>query len=155
MFGFDHERGLAEEVIEGFREFVVADLEDALIDGEDDDASWAIGFVADVEGLTWEALFGGEKSDGEPAFFEIGFEGDGGVAERGHEDFFGVEGANEADIDVAGAFEVCGDADALDRAGAIGFEPRVGVDLVAFDGDQAASCVGGDDTDFDLFAWFE
>ena len=113
MFGFDHERGLAEEVIEGFREFVVADLEDALIDGEDDDASWAIGFVADVEGLTWEALFGGEKSDGEATFFEIGFEGDGGVAERGHEDFFGVEGADEADIDVAGAFEVCGDADAL------------------------------------------
>lgn len=60
--------------------------------------------------------------------------------------------AGELHVDVGVALQSGGQADALHAAGAVGLEPLVGIDLVAFDSDQAGAGVGRADADLDLVA---
>src|SRR5690606_23791708 len=74
------------------------------------------------------------------------------VGQRTHEDLVRPRIAHELHVDVAATLKPRGHADALHRAGGVGLEPGVRVDLFALDGDQARTRVRCPHADFDLFA---
>ena len=83
--------------------------------------------------------------DGHAALCEIRLERDHTVTQRRLEDFLRVQRADKRHAHVSRAFEIRRQRDLLNAARGIRLEPRVGMDAVALDRDEAAACVGGAD----------
>ena len=133
--GLDAQHAFAEIKSERVGRFVIGDLQNSFIDGEDDDLARPVGFVIDVQRLARLRGRCGIDVDFETAFFLVSGKRNNAVAQRADEDFLGIECADERDVDVTAAFEIFRHANALHTACGLGLEPLLRVNPVALDRD--------------------
>ena len=135
------ESAFAKEIGERVRRPVIGNLQNSLVDREDDDLAWPIGFVADVQRFARFRFLRGLKIDLKSALFDVGSERDDAVTERTDKNLFRIERPHKRDIDVAAALKILRQANVLDAAGGGGLEPAVGVNFFPFDCDKTVAAV--------------
>jgi hypothetical protein len=94
------ESAFAKEIRERIGRLVISDLQNSLIDRENDDLAWTIGFVADVQRFARLGFCRRLEIDLEPALFDVGCERDNAVAERADKNFLGIERPDKRDIHI-------------------------------------------------------
>jgi hypothetical protein len=88
------ERAFAEEKPERVRQFVIADLQNALIDREDRNPGWPVGLIADVQRLAWLRDRSRLQIDLQSPLLNVRGERDDSIAQRTGKNLLRVECAN-------------------------------------------------------------
>src|SRR5262249_50881927 len=134
------------------RRFVIGDLQNSFVHGEDNDLAEPIGFIGDMQGSTrferggdvLAARVAGEIRRGarrgrrvhidlerKPALFFVRGKRHDAVTQRADENFFRIKGADERDVDVTTAFEIFRNTNVLDAASRVRPKPLLRVNAVA------------------------
>ena len=133
--GVDAQHAFAEVKSERIRRFVIGDLKNSFVDGENDNLTRPIGFVIDVQ---WFARFRSRRCvdfNFEPALFLVRSKRHDAVAQWTDEYFLRINRADERHVDVTATFEVFRNTNVLHAAGRVCSEPLLRIDAVALDRD--------------------
>ena len=150
LTGADFQCALLEEEAQRVRRLVARHLQDAFVHRIQHRATRAVGVDLDVQGLPRLDLRRAFDLQRHAPRIQVDAERHHAVGQRAHIDLGRTDVSHELHVDVGIALKPRRHADMLHAVGAVGLEPLLGVDLVAFDGDQAGTGVGRANADGDL-----
>ena len=150
LTGADLQCTLLEEEAQRVRRLVARYLQDPFVHRVDHRPARAVGGDLDIQGLPRLDLRRAFHLQRHAPCVEVDAERHHAIGQRAHVHLGRTHVAYKLHVDVGIALKPCGNADMLHAVGAVGLEPLLGIDLVAFDGDQARTGIRRTNADRDL-----